>query len=150
MHKKHTCGTVGPGWIEEQVFQAALWEKYTNLCFDQFSWSSEPHNSEIRPTATLKKCFLKCWSSEGMFFVTIQQNTASNRPCHSSFSLVYPLLNQCLLHFTLCSPPADSAQSCVKKRKDTWYWFVVSVRHDLTDSPGWPVTCYCRLGCPRT
>lgn len=54
MHRKYTCGTVGPGWIEEQVFQAALWEKYTNLCFDEFSWSSEPHNCEIRPTATLK------------------------------------------------------------------------------------------------
>lgn len=54
MHRKHTCGTVGPGWIEEQVFQAALREKYTNLCFDQFSWSSEPHNCEIRPTDTLK------------------------------------------------------------------------------------------------
>lgn len=146
MHRKHTCGTVGPGWIEEQVFQAALREKYTN--FDQFSWSSEPHNCEIRPTDTLK---------------VLSNVLKLRRDVFCYYTTKYSLKQAMSLLLQLSVPTTKSVHSAlhcvalqlillrvVSKREKTLDTDCGVLRHDLTDSPCWPVTCYCRPGCPRT
>lgn len=147
MYGKYTCGTVRTFWKEEQVFLEALWDKYTSLCFDQFSWSSEPSNCKNKTRLSTTYFLTWCWKSGNICFVSssfkhrVSWNQIAlhsvNRPWHSPFILAYLLLNQRLLHFILCNPPAAEAQSYTERREkafdaDSWCLAHLLWRHNLT------------------